>query len=688
MALLPVEMRPGTNPVPDSSAQNTLQFTESRLARFFQGRGRKLGGWIASADSSPFGILGAARTAYSYRSTNGGVTLDRLLIGTNRQLYSYQAGTSYNITPLLTATTAIANKLNTEYQTLGNDPLDTTSGSTTVTVTWNNCGYWLRAGDSITLSGSAAVGGIIAGDINTTHTVVSFTSISTFTIVVANAASSTATGGGAAVVIACALIGVTATAHGLVDGNRVKITLAADTGGIPAAQINKEHTIRYYTANIFYVATTTKATSSVSAAGGAATLYQKQITDGNINAAQGVGFGGGNFGSGAFGTGKQFTTTNILPRIWSMDRFGDDLILCPGGQTGVYIWQGATDTGATALTNAPTAANWVFVSDNCVVALGGGGNPNRINASDVGNATVWTPAATNLAYEDDVEGVGTFISQAKSKKYNLLYTEKEVLLFYWVGAPNKWELEDLLLSDGLIAPKARAEVQDAVFWMGNGDFYMFDGASVSSIPNNTVKEFIFGNINLAQKWKIFCGINPVFGEVTWFYPSLNSNEPDSYVIYNYKEGHWTHGVTGCLSRTAFEEPTLINAGMPYIINATSATVAGTIYLHESGYDDNGSAMDSYLLGNYYGNEELTFTLDEIWPDTVQIGNVDLTINTKLYAQDPNVRTFGPFAITPTTGMIAPRAHGRLMQFKYESNALGEDYILQAWKQKITPDAPL
>ena len=85
--------------------------------------------------------------------------------------------------------------------TLSNDPVTTASGSTVITII-DKAGHGATAGDTVTISGvSGAIGGISAARLNVEMTVASVTNKATFTADVGGAnASGTATGGGSAVV--------------------------------------------------------------------------------------------------------------------------------------------------------------------------------------------------------------------------------------------------------------------------------------------------------------------------------------------------------------------------------------------------------------------------------------------------------------------------------------------------------
>jgi len=80
----------------------------------------------------------------------------------------------------------------------GSTPISVTDLSSVITVT-DKGGHGAGVGDTVTLSGSAAVGGVLAASINTEHTIASTPTKTTFTVDTGDAASSTTTGGGSSV---------------------------------------------------------------------------------------------------------------------------------------------------------------------------------------------------------------------------------------------------------------------------------------------------------------------------------------------------------------------------------------------------------------------------------------------------------------------------------------------------------
>ena len=80
----------------------------------------------------------------------------------------------------------------------GSTPISVTNTSSVITVT-DKGGHGAGVGDTVTLSGASAVGGVLAASINTEHTIASTPTKTTFTVDTGDAASSTTTGGGSSV---------------------------------------------------------------------------------------------------------------------------------------------------------------------------------------------------------------------------------------------------------------------------------------------------------------------------------------------------------------------------------------------------------------------------------------------------------------------------------------------------------
>jgi len=100
-----------------------------------------------------------------------------------------------------------------------------------------------------------------------------------------------------------------------------------------------------------------------------------------------------------------------------------------------------------------------------------------------------------------------------------------------------------------------------------------------------------------------------------------------------------------------------------------------MYNHETGTDDNGSAMTAYIESSPMEIDmtgETLMMVDKIIPNLTLSGSADVTVTTRKYPSDTGI-TKGPFTITPTTTKISMRARGRQMKFKVESDDLGDSW---------------
>jgi hypothetical protein len=150
-------------------------------------------------------------------------------------------------------------------------------------------------------------------------------------------------------------------------------------------------------------------------------------------------------------------------------------------------------------------------------------------------------------------------------------------------------------------------VDNSVYFMGNEQFYRYDGA-VQPLPKN-ISNYIFDNMNKDQKQKVFAGVNSAFTEVFWFYPSGTSFECNSYVSLNYTNGTWSmgtldmgslksSGTTDALesNRTQWQDSGTFDSPLAgYIVTynpvndgVTAESQISSLMTHETGTNANGS----------------------------------------------------------------------------------------------------
>jgi hypothetical protein len=131
-------------------------------------------------------------------------------------------------------------------------------------------------------------------------------------------------------------------------------------------------------------------------------------------------------------------------------------------------------------------------------------------------------------------------------------------------------------------------------------------------------------------------------------------------------------LAGSAARTAWQDSDLFTSPL-------ASDSGGVLYQHETGTDDNGSALNSYVVfapvdaSNGDSNVDIMGFIPDL-SRMSQSGN--LYVNSRVYPQDPNTVT-GPFTITATdtTPYIDLRIDGKMVGFEFNSNVVGGDFRL-------------
>lgn len=675
--LVPIEIMPGVQPSTDRTALNTPHYTMSDKIRFWNGVPQKIGGWLNFAFQYGATISGIARALYSLVLNNFLTSV----IGTDSYLYALYGQALTNISPILAATNAIANSISTDYATLANNPVTTSSGTGNLAIADTNAAKY-QAGDTYTLAGAATTNGIADTLINAAHLVRSL-GTNVVNIIVSGTASSSGAGGGASVVRKTGRLTFAATAHGQSNGDRVKIAGAATTGGVTNTLINKEFIIRNKVTDAFDVMTTGTATSAVTAGGGASTTYQKQLVGAQITPGGGLGYGLGLYGAGLYGVSKTSAGGVTAANNWFFDRFGDRLVATPGNQSGIYLWDGSIVTAPALLSGAPTDINYLFVSDSILVTFGHDDINNKIFASDQGDATNWTASSTNQVYEDIIEGAGELMSSVPVLGINLLFTPTQTYRFSYIGLPNIWEIKLLDNSVGILAPMARCSVNNVAYWMSHNNFYKWGGGNVEKIPANTQDEctflkYVFGDINLAQVSKSFAWYNKTFDEVWFHYPSAASDECDRIARVSIGDNTWSPDT---MDRTCAEYPDNLFFN-PRLIDSD-----GEFFVHETGSDDNTDPLPFTLTSNLRPGGRDTVVLSGFIPDSLQVGDINVNLKGYLWPQSADTTFDKDYTVSDSGPRADIQIGGRYWKYEWSGEELGQSWVMGSWSELVQKGAP-
>lgn len=303
------------------------------------------------------------------------------------------------------------------------------------------------------------------------------------------------------------------------------------------------------------------------------TGYTAGYADTTVN----TGYGGGLYGTDLYGVERPQTSTPIDATVWSLDNFGENLVACADSDGDIYQWELDPMTPAEVVPNAPTACEGIFVTNERILAaLGADGDDTKIAWSDQEDIEDWTPTALNQAGDFNFQTSGKLMCGIRLRALHLVLTDTDAHTMRYLGPPFVYGFERAGEGCGVIAKGAAIAADDHAFWMGEGQFFGFQGF-VQPLQCD-VSDYVFSDINRGQIAKVTATHNAEFGEVWWDYPSKDSLENNRRVRYNYREGTWMLDV---VSRTAGTDSG-DNFPFPLMLSPPDEDGLSSLYEHEVG----------------------------------------------------------------------------------------------------------
>jgi len=712
------------------------QWTDGQNVRFRYGTPEKIGGWNQLGESK---LTGVARGLHHFVNS---ASTKFAAIGTNRILYAYSGGVFYDIHPLVNPSgTALTNCFST------------TNNSPTVTITFSGTTTF-QAGDIILFGDASTFSSITNSNFGAADfadkkfMVTSVPTSSSITITMPSSetgSGATLSGGitffqyyhvgpaeqlgafgwGISLWGGTVLGAATTTLNGALaddtngnNGSATEITLNSVTGfpttGTNFVQIGGEE--------ISYTGITGVKLTGITRAVRGSTRSSHSNGDTVTNTSSFTGWG-----SPAANTDK---VTD--PGLWALDNIGSKLIaLIVGGAA--FEWDGdaanATSTRATIITGAPTASRDMLVSttDRHLIFFGTertiGDTTTQddmfIRFSSQENINDYTPTAINSAGTQRLADGSRIIGATVGRNAIYVWTDTALFTMRFVGTPFTFAFEQVGTNCGLIGMNAAVEVDGAAYWMSDNGFFRYTGKLESM--DCLVEDFVYDDLNTTSNQLIYCGINNLFGEVVWFYPTSTSNVNNRAVFYSYldstsKRPIWFTNDSTLFARSTWEDSavfglphgTKYNADDDNSFDVTGNTDGTTIYFeHETGVNQlEAGAVTTAIpaditsgdyditqkvvrgaatnLGDLRGDGENIMRVSRIIPDfIVQQGNTVVQLDLRNYPNNTAASSsLGPFTITSSTTKVDTRARARAVALTIKNTAVDTSWKLGTFRLDI------
>jgi len=730
MALIDFKVLPGIDKQDtESGAEN--RWVDSDNTRFRYGLPEKVGGWSSLISDT---IVGVARRQFAFVDLDGN---KYVAIGTDKFLLIYFEGQLFDVTPVKS--------------TIGSVVMSAQDATQEVSLTFSS-NHNLQSGDIILLDSVTVPSGIGLTDAAFEDKLFQVTRVTSSLIAIVTGTQTTtgAAGGGACSVIPYEPVGPAAQSYGYgfgigqyggtVQGSvttTLNGALLADTAGTGGSG-----TVINVTSNTGFPTTGTIAVGDeLITYSGKGTNTLTGITRGAFGTAT-TGTSNGQAHSngatvtdatewGGWGDAVDAGTITLEPGLWSLSNFGDVLVATiANGKT--FTWnsdiaarlttRASTSTSSFETTNNPTATRVTLISPTTrhLIHLGTEttiGDPTTqddmfIRFSTNEKINEYTPEATNTAGTQRLQDGTKIMGGLVAKENILVWTDNALYTMKFVGAPFTFGFEQVGTNCGLIGKNAAIEIDGVAYWMGNNGFFSFDG-TVNTLPCS-VEDYIYDDVDTTKGQQVCAGINNLFTEVVWWYPTAGSEFNNRYVVYNYGQnnaqlpmGNWYTGTNTNSIRTTWIDSLVYpkpyataynsssNGSFPEVIGQDGLGQS-VLFEHESGTDQinpDGSTttltsfIESFSFSLQKDQSEVFLAMRRFLPNfKVLLGNNQVTISVKDFpADDSSASALSPFTITSTTTKVDTRARGRYASIKIENTGAGESWRFGTFQVDLQPD---
>ena len=703
------------------------QWYDGDNVRFRYGTPEKIGGWTQLGDDK---LTGAGRAIHHWDDNAG---IKYAAVGTNRILYVYSGGVFYDIHPIRT--------------TLTGAKFSSSSSSTTVTVTCTGS-HGLGEDDIVMFD---SVTGVPAGSTYSDATfedkkfmVTAVPTTDTFDITMDTQESGTplTTSDGNSTSVLCyytvgpaqqlggygwgtALWGGTALGPATTTlATAITDLITTDIVLTSSSAFPSTGEIRIGTEDISF---TSNNTTTNTLSGGA------RGVNGTSKATHSGGATVTNISSYVAWGDPSSADFTIDPGLWVLDNYGTKLIaLIYNGKC--FEWDAAAaaavNNRATVLANAPTASRHVLVStpDRHLVFFGtettiGTTSTQddmyiRFSSQESINATdSYTVKANNTAGTQRLADGSKIMGAIKGRDAIYVWTDTALFLMKFVGQPFTFSFEQVGTNCGLLGKNANIEVDGTAYWMSENGFFAYDG-QLKSVPC-LVEDTVYDDINTTARDLVNCGLNNLFGEISWFYCTNASDAVNRVVTYNYldstiKRPIWT---TGTLPRAAWQDSavfakphaTYYNPSDNASYDVTGNTDGSTIYYkQETGTDQvNAGGTVTAVIGtitsgdfditqksargggqivgmpDLRGDGEFIMRISRFIPDFIsQTGNTKISFTTRDYPHSTPTTT--NYTIDNTTTKKDTRLRARSIAMTVANITSNEDWKLGTFRLDIHP----
>jgi hypothetical protein len=255
---------------------------------------------------------------------------------------------------------------------------------------------------------------------------------------------------------------------------------------------------------------------------------------------------------------------------------------------GADTLQASVSTGAFSCIPGAPIASIVETVGKFVFAINTSTNVHGVQWAALGDYTSWSASIATQAGSDTL--TSTSGGNTAGRRFGntlIVYKKNSMFLGVNVGPPNVWEFVLIPGDAGALSQEAVVNIgtpeNPKHIFMGEDDFYVYDGSKPLRVGTNRVKQEVYGNIVQSRSSSCKALHDKKNSLVYFYYPTIDTTKPNSCRVYNYRTDRW--GV----------DDRQIETPVDYVAAPVTYDGLGTLY---ATYDDlPNQSYDSAFLGS-------------------------------------------------------------------------------------------
>lgn len=403
--------------------------------------------------------------------------------------------------------------------------------------------------------------------------------------------------------------------------------------------------------------------------------------------------------------------TSISTDTWVFGIIGGMPVISNGVNT---PWKWDNFSGAmTILTNAPVTCGAIHIHENRMIvgniSENGYSFPARIRWSQKLSPTTWTRDLSLSSGKKDLVNPNTSL-EGQDRVQAITDLGGRLIVFslrnIWFGTPVEhpamYTFTSLDKDIGLVAPKAFVKTPDGIYFMAQEEIYFMGndgGLTPLAFP---IRNSVFPNLYKLTISTAFAYYKMSTREVVFCYPTGANTTPDTAAIYQTETKSWSFWDVDYLSHSQyFESSSLTWETLPYgswdaitdtrwdLMGTTGllpyecvGNSAGQIFKQDSGNNNNGVAIDSYIeTGDIsLDSQSINKIIYEVWLSLkpqisisaimVQVGTRD-NLHQDILWCNPVPYTIG------VSRNACVRQQGKWIRIRFYSNVVDSPWVLES-----------